>query len=205
MHASKITNMRVHKLTPLFCKPDIFNEQHQILSTKYCPEINGTISFRTLNLQKDLELIHQWVNMDYSKDYWQMNGQFSQLYSVYQCMAYNAYAHSFVGMLNGNLICQFDVYSVFADELREHIACESHDCGFHLLMAPNRKPLPGLTKAIVTSFLNYYFSFEKAKRMYAEPDMLNLKSIALLKKCGFEKVKCVEMSYKKAVVYCLEK
>lgn len=197
--------MRIHHLTPLFCKPNIFTENHQVLFKKDHPELNAEISFRSLNLQTDLTLIHQWVNMDYSKEYWQMNGQFSQLYAIYQCMELNPYSHSFIGLLNGEIICQFDVYSVFADELRDHVPCESHDCGFHLLMSPNRNPIPGLTKAIVETFLEYYFSFPKAVRMYAEPDIFNLKSIDLLKKCGFVRKKMVKLSYKKAYVYCLER
>jgi len=143
--------------------------------------------------------------MDYSKDYWQMNGHFSQLYAIYQCMELNPYSHSFIGLLNDDVICQFDVYSVFADELRDHVPCESHDCGFHLLMAPNDKRIHGLTQAVVETFLEYFFSFPKAVRMYAEPDMFNLKSIDLLKKCGFTRKKMVRLSYKKAYVYCLEK
>ncbi len=197
--------MRVHKLTPLFCKPDILGDKNPVVFKKYYKELNGKISFRSLNLQEDLSLIHDWVNMDYSKDYWQMNGQFSQLYAIYQCMELNPYSHSFIGQFNDNIVCQFDVYSVFADELRDHIACESHDCGFHLLMAPNHKPMPGLTKAVVKAFLDYYFSFDKARRMYAEPDMLNMKSIRLLQHCGFNMLKTVQMSYKKAAVYVLEK
>jgi RimJ/RimL family protein N-acetyltransferase len=94
---------------------------------------------------------------------------------------------------------------VFADELSDHISSVPYDCGFHLLMAPNDKPIPGLTVCVVKSFLSYYFSFPEAQRMYAEPDVTNEKSIRLLEKCGFKKLKTVEMSYKRAHVYCLER
>ncbi len=41
--------------------------------------------------------------------------------------------------------------------------------------------------------------------MFAEPDVQNNKSIALLQKSGFEKIKTIDMSYKKAHVYQLTK
>jgi RimJ/RimL family protein N-acetyltransferase len=97
------------------------------------------------------------------------------------------------------------VYAVAVDELSEHIQTEKHDCGFHLLMAPNKNPVKGLTSAMIRAFLDFYFSFPQANRMYAEPDVNNLKSIALLEKAGFQKVKTVQMSYKQAHIYSLKK
>jgi len=194
--------MLTTKAAPLFCKPT--EETDDAVHTEFADSVNGTISFKSLNLRNDLPTIHRWVNMPYTREYWQMNGQYSQLYAIYQCMELNPYSHSFSGYLNGEMICQFDVYSVFADELRDHIIQEDHDCGFHLLMSPNRKAIHGLTMAIVKCFLNYYFNFPMAKRMYAEPDVNNQKSIELLERCGFKKIKTVDMSYKKAHVYCIQ-
>lgn len=189
------------QLIPLACKP----KTDEVLYSKFCTGIAGTISFRSLNLKTDLPVIHDWVNMDYTLDHWQMNGAFSQLHAIYQCMELNPYSHSFVGLLNDKMICQYDVYSVLADELRDHMDAAPNDCGFHLLMSPNNVPLPGLTKNIVNCFLEYYFSFHESKRMYAEPDINNKKSIVLLEKCGFSKVKTVEMSYKTADIYFIQK
>jgi len=183
----------------LFCKPAIGN--HETVHTEFVPGINGTISFKSLELKTELPIIHEWVNMDYTRAFWQLNGHYSQLFAIYQCMELNPYSHSFTGFLNNEMICQFDVYSVFADELKEHVEQEANDCGFHLLMSPIKKAIPGLTVAVIKSFLNYYFSFPEAKRMYAEPDVNNSKSIDLLVRCGFEKVKVVDMSYKRAEVY----
>ncbi|HMJ46324.1 MAG TPA: GNAT family N-acetyltransferase [Ferruginibacter sp.] len=188
---------------PLFCKPTDTN--NEMVHSEFVESIDGTIAFKSLNLKTELPAIHKWVNMDYTQEYWQMNGHYSQLYAIYQCMELNPYSHSFTGFFNGMLVCQFDVYSIFADELKSHIEHEDNDCGFHLLMSPNKVPVRGLTTAIVNSFLKYYFSFTEAKRMYAEPDINNKKSIELLERCGFERMKTVEMSYKRAHVFVLEK
>ena len=195
--------MHSKKFPELFCKPS--NKNDEFVFSVFSKSVQGTISFKSLNLKTELPIIHEWVNMGYTLDYWQMNGHYSQLYAIYQCMELNPYSHSFTGWLNDKMICQFDVYSGFADELGQHIEHEPNDCGFHLLMSPNRLQVPGLTTAIVKSFLEYYFSFPEAKRMYAEPDINNKKSIALLERCGFELVKTVEMSYKRADVYVFEK
>ncbi len=193
--------MHPKKFPFLFCKPDFENDE--FIFSKHDETIGEKISFKSLNLKTELPIIHEWVNMGYTLDYWQMNGHYSQLYAIYQCMELNPYSHSFTGWLKDKMICQFDVYSVFADELREHVEPHQNDCGFHLLMSPNRCQVSGLTTAIVKSFLAYYFSFPEAKRMYAEPDVNNKKSIALLERCDFKKVKTIEMSYKRADVYVI--
>lgn len=211
----------------LFCKP---TDLQNILFNQYFSEIKATIGFRSLQLENDLPVIHKWVHEKYAHEYWQMNGHYSQLYAIYQCMELNPYCHSFVGSLplnppqtspglkatpsrggqgdlhlSGGIICQFDVYSVFADELRHHVDAEAHDCGFHLLMAPNESPIRGLTVCVVKAFLSYYFSFSEAKRMYAEPDVNNHKSISLLERCGFRRIKTAELSYKTAFVYVIDR
>lgn len=203
-----MNEQNLHLFPALFCKPPIRQAQGdnaKSLFSKFYPEIKATLSFRPLNLKEDLALIHEWVQQHYALKYWQMNGPYSQLYAIYQCMELNPYSASFVGLLNGQVVCQYDVYSVFADELKQHVDVKPNDCGFHLLMSPNKQPVKGLTSIIVNAFLEYYFSFPQAKRMYAEPDVYNVKSIDLLERCGFHKVKTVEMSYKTAHVYVKER
>ena len=198
--------MSSSQLTPLFCKPPYTQEKNTIVYSNFADTLHGVIEFRSLNLRTDLEMIHQWVNMEYALAYWQMDGRFSQLYSIYQCMELNPFAHSFIGLFNGQIVCQFDLYSIVADELKNHVPVEPHDCGFHLLMGPHSsRTVHGLTKTIVHSFLSYYFSFPAARRMYAEPDVNNARSICLLEKCGFDKRNTVDMSYKRAAIYCFDR
>jgi acetyl CoA:N6-hydroxylysine acetyl transferase len=184
---------------PLFCKP----ERLGIVYEKKISD--ATISFKSLDLTEDLAMIHKWVNMDYTKTFWQMRGSIGLLRSCYQCILQNPFAHSFTGMYNGAPVCQFDIYKVANDELATHIDFEDQDCGFHLLMAPRTIPIRRLTITLIECFLEFYFSHSPASKMFAEPDIQNSKSILLLESAGFEKIKTVELSYKTAHVYSLTK
>ncbi len=190
----------MQSIPPLFCKP-AHGDQSPNLFSKFYPQLLGTIAFRSLRIKEDLPIIHQWVNEPYALEYWQMNGHFSQLMSVYQCMQYFPYAHSFIGTLNDSIICQLDVYAVAVDELKDHIEVEDHDAGFHLLMAPNSNPVKGLTVAVIDAFKHFYFSFPQARHLYGEPDITNKKSIALLAETGFTPIGEIQMSYKKALLH----
>jgi acetyl CoA:N6-hydroxylysine acetyl transferase len=187
-------------IQPLFCKPS-----ENDFTFQYEWKANGSwIAWRSMNVLQDAPLIHQWVNREYAKAFWNMTGSLGLFQSCYQCIMQNPYAHSFIACRKGQPTAQLDIYKVVADELADHVDAGQDDCGFHLIMAPierNNLPARGLTVAIIQSFLDWYFSFAQAKVMWAEPDSRNAKSIRLLKALGFEYVKKIQMSYKEALVY----
>jgi acetyl CoA:N6-hydroxylysine acetyl transferase len=192
-------------MDPLWCK----NSSDSILySSSFIKSLNGIISFRSFDVSTDLNRIHEWVNLDYAHTFWQMRGSIGLLRSCYQCIQQNPYSHSFIGQLNDQPVCQFDVYKVAADELAAHVDFQENDCGFHLLMAPVGSAvntIHGLTTALIHHYLKYYFSQVGTGCLFAEPDAANQKSIQLLEKAGFEKIKNITMSYKKAQLYQLTK
>lgn len=188
-------------LPRLFCKPKDPNFIYYS-DQSHLPQL---ISFRSLRIDSQLPVIHQWVNMDYTSSFWQMDGPYAPFREMYQKIMDHPNAHSFVGFYGAEMICQLDVYMIGVDELSFQFPEEILHCGFHLLMAPNKRPVKGLTVAIVHAFLQYYFSFSEALKMYAEPDTRNERSIALLRKLGFVFLQNITLSYKSAYLYCLSR
>jgi hypothetical protein len=193
----------LYKTEPLFLKP-LFYPGNFIFSRQFI-SIQKQIRFRSFNVDDDLEMIHRWINMEYTSRFWRLAITVDQLKKLYYSIQRNSNAHSYIGFLEQKPICQFDVYRVLADELSKQINVTEHDCGFHLLMAPNEQPVAGLTQAVITAFLDYYFSFPEASIMYAEPDVLNDRSNRLLQKTGFSFIEQISMSYKTANLYSITK
>lgn len=162
-----------------------------------------TIRIRSLDPKKDLNILHQWVNATYAKSFWQLEGDIENLRSVYQSVLRNPDSHSFIGLLDEQLVCQMDCYRVEADELGKHIRCGYDDAGMHLLMAPLEQPVPGLSRKLMEVFMRYYFSFDQAQSLYAEPDIYNHKACRLLDKCGFGFVRNVMLTSKAASLYLM--
>src|SRR5579872_6137707 len=183
-------------LHPIACKPLLY--PGEIIFKKFLNDL-GTLAFRSFNLDRDEEMIHDWVNREYALRYWQLDGPRSRVHDTYYAIQRSGEGHSFIGLLNGVPICQFDVYRVLADEIRDFIpAPDPQDCGFHLLMAPNERPIAGLSVAVTRAMLAYYFSFPPARRMYAEPDTRNPRSNRILELVGFSRIEQIQMSYKTA-------
>lgn len=180
----------------LFCKP---TDTKKVFS-------KNNIQFRSLDLGTDISLIHDWVTQPYTHRFWQLNVSREKVYALYKNILRDPDGHSFIGLWDHQPICQVDVYRVMADEVHNHIPdAMENDCGMHLLMAPAKYPVTGLTRSVLTTFLHFYFSFPGAQIMYGEPDIENDKANQLVKSCGFTFLKNIPMSYKTANLYSITK
>lgn len=183
----------------LFCKPPA--KPDILFEKKFEP--GQSLSIRSLVLKKDLNILHQWVNEPYAKIFWQLEGPIEQLKSIYQAVLKNPDSHSFIGLLDEQLVCQIDLYRVQAADLGKHISCQYNDCGMHLLMAPVRNPVPQLSRKVMECFMRHYFSFTEAEKLYAEPDIHNHKACRLLDKSGFSFVRNIMLTDKAASLYLI--
>jgi hypothetical protein len=189
----------IDNLAPIFCKPS--SDSPEVLFSKFSSDLGGYISFRSFDMAKDIDLIYEWVNSSYATQFWKMNGPKDNLIETYTSIISCSHAHSFVGLLGNERVCQIDVYRVLADELCNHVSANPEDCGMHLLMAPNDKSVGGLTRKVVTAFLKFYFSFPVAQTMYGEPDTNNYKAKKILDSLGFKYQSEATLSYKTASIY----
>lgn len=136
----------------LFCKPvfkgDILYEQTF--------EPNHTLQFRSLVLKKDLNILQYWSTRHHCR-FWQPEGSFEKILSFYQNLLKNPDGHSFIGILDEELICLIDIYRLQTDELGLHIQHKANDCRLHLIMAPCNEIIPGLSQKVMEVFLRYFF------------------------------------------------
>lgn len=177
------------------------SDRENILFTK----TSGTDIFqiRSLWLPTDLDTLHQWVNEEYSRRFWQMNGSKKVLADTYTTVLNNPAAHSFIVLANERMVAQVDLYIAQTDEISKHITAEANDCGLHLLMLPPKESHKGLSKAVLCCFIAFYFSHPSAGTLYAEPDKENYHANRLAINAGFRFIKTVVLSNKTANLYSL--
>ncbi len=182
----------------LFCKPP--SKSGTLIEDAFEPA--QRIRFRSINLKKDLSILHKWVHAPHA-NFWQLSCTTEELKKTYQSVLRNPDAHSFIGLLDEQLVCLVDCYRVQTDELGNYISASYHDAGLHLLMAPADQPVPGLSRALLKTFMRYFFSFRDAHYLYAEPDIYNHKACELLGKCGFSFIENIMLPSKAASLYLM--
>ncbi|MGB8193500.1 MAG: GNAT family N-acetyltransferase [Chitinophagaceae bacterium] len=193
----------------------IFNTQQQTLCRpvsgqfntdavyeKHFDQGNFNISLRLLCINTDINFIYDWVNQDYARRFWQMDGHTpTQLKELYHNIAQSDFAQSFVALLNNNPVCQLDIYHAMRDEVGTLYNARRGDYGIHLIMAPRQKTIAGLSGYVLQTFLEYFFSCEEVDRIIGEPDAENQGANKLVTKLGFQFRRKINMSYKTANLY----
>jgi len=162
-------------------------------------------TIRSLDLQKDLDILNSWVNMDYAISFWQMDGSKEKLHQTYTNILNAPDAHSFIGCINGRPVCQLDAYNPLADVVGTLYDCRPGDLGIHLLLTPEKIKISNFSARIVESFCNWFFTAYPVSRIIAEPDIRNRAANLLLRKLNFTFSGIIKMPEKTAGLYMLEK
>ncbi len=158
----------------------------------------GDIQIRDFDLKNDIKTIHEWVTQPYAK-YWGMQGfSLAQVEKEYQELEANQSHHARIGMLNGRPIFLMEYYDPKHDAIGEHYDVVKGDVGMHILVAPAKKKIPKFTWNVFTSVMDFLFSNLETNRVVVEPDISNKKIHVLNKKAGFQYIKEIQLSHKKA-------
>ena len=183
----------------LFCKPPA----RKGLASEDILNPGSTITFRSLVIKKDLNIIFQWTGTEASKKYRRSFELKEELQSFYQSVIKNPDAHSFIGLLDEQLICLADIYRVSGSDLGKHMESYYDDCVMQLLMAPQAVSMTGLYKETMEAFTQYYFSFAPAMHLYAEPDIHDNNACRVLERSGFLFIRNIMLADKAASLYLM--
>lgn len=146
----------------------------------------GHFHMRPLQLDKDLALIHEWVNMEYAK-YWQLqNSTIEKVTAMYTGLVEAPYVQPFMGFHNEQPAFLAEFYHAAEDRIGQYYAAQEADYGFHILMSPPVKPIPNFTWNVFRVIMDFLFNDKRVERLIVEPDANNEKIHVLNKRAGFE-------------------
>lgn len=197
------SNKALQTIPRLWCKPLADDLPGSLLFTRRVPELDASLSFRSLNPDLDLDMIYEWVNQAYAQKFWQLKGSRSMIEALYKDILSNPQVHSFIGLVDQMPVCQIELYTISSDELADHLPAQAGDCGLHILMCPPRQMQKGWSFYALRLFQEFYFSSPQAQRLFAEPDRENHAANQLAMNAGFRFLKTIELSYKTANLYYL--
>ncbi|WP_430612791.1 GNAT family N-acetyltransferase [Flavobacterium sp. JP2137] len=139
-----------------------------VVHKRYFNEGSSEISIRGFDMRSDLHVIHDWVNRDYSKRFWEMDGPIQDLEQAYIKHLGVDYSHPYIGLLNGEPIFTLELYWAIKDEVGKYYPFHPGDYGFHLLMAPAKQRIPRFSYHALSLCMEYFFSFPQVNRMIGE-------------------------------------
>ena len=161
----------------------------------------GSIELRPLDMEKDIPVLHHWVNQEYAQ-YWGMLGKsLEEVRAEYQKII--THSDVFTGTINGTVSFLLERYNPQQDLIGNYYNVKKYDCGIHVIVAPAEQPVHQFTWHIFSTILKFVFSDFTVQRIVVEPDIRNKKMFAICHRVGFEDGAIVSLPHKTAkLAFC---
>lgn len=175
----------------------IYPASKEIFYSRYFEKENVTISLRPVDLDRDLEMLHEWFHREHAIRIWQMNWPIGKLETYYRTLFAGDMLYAFIGEANGEPTCYFEVYWAVRDLVGEYYDVLPTDYGTHQYIAPvdpKKKYVSPFTQCIV----DYVFAQPQVGKMVGEGSVDSLASLMNKLHVGFKVEKIIEMPHKKA-------
>ncbi len=196
-YLKKETQIHNHIINiPYYSKQLLKPPTGEILHRRYFEGGELELSLRAFDVEQDVPLFHDWVNREYAKKFWQMDGPIKGLEREYIKHLGVDYSHPYVGMLNQTPFCTIELYWTPKDEVGKYYPFHPGDYGFHMLVAPAERRIRNLSTYILATAMEYFFSFPQVNRMIGEADVDHAGTHNLITKVGCEFERSLELPYK---------
>ncbi|MEU6382345.1 GNAT family N-acetyltransferase [Streptomyces bauhiniae] len=162
----------------------------------------GTFELIPVRPDRDLPLIHGWMNDPAVAEYWELAGT-PDLTERHLRAQLDGDGRSVpcLGLLDGTAISYWEIYRADLDPLAHLYRARPHDTGIHLLIGDSAHRGRGLGSALLTAVTELVMEHRRAcTRLVAEPDMRNTPSVTAFRNAGFQFRAEVELPGKRAAL-----
>lgn len=145
----------------------------------------GDFALRRLDVAADAELLHRWITHPKAV-YWMMqDADVAAVAAEYRRIAAHPHHDAYLGLHRGEPAFLVERYDPAHVELAGRYDAHEGDVGMHFLTAPTDTPIPGFTRAVITTIMAWLFDDPATRRVVVEPDVRNTAVHALNAVVGF--------------------
>lgn len=174
----------------------------EVVYTRYFPEQDLNITLRPFDIDRDLELVHEWFNREHALAFWKMNGPIRDLERFYRTILPSDEMHSFIGEINGVPEFTFEPYWPMRDVVGAYYDAVSSDHGTHFFVAETQKDKKFSFQSFQTA-LEYIFAQPEVGRCVGEASSDAIACNKLITKLGYSLQGIIEMPHKTAsLTFC---
>ncbi|WP_264191247.1 GNAT family N-acetyltransferase [Fictibacillus halophilus] len=169
----------------------------------YDSTIEKTLTFVKVDLERDVALLHKWQQQPYVVPFWQLDISFENYEKHLEKFLADKHQTLYLGLIDGVPMSYWEAYWVKGDVVETSYDPHPEDQGIHLLIGEEDYLGKGYALPLLRGIVRFQFQSKGTEKVIAEPDITNEKMIHVFEKCGFEKVKPIELPDKTGMLmYC---
>ncbi len=158
----------------------------------------GTITLSPLKIERDIALIHDWVNRPYAFFWGLQQTSLETVKQEYEKLLVPEHYDVFMGYYNGKPAFLLERYDPAKDLIADYYSVQEGDCGIHILVAPADQPIPNFTWYVFRAICSFVFENPQVQRILVEPDIQNKKMFAICERIGFVLNRIITLPHKTA-------
>lgn len=168
---------------------------------RYIPGLDRSLSFRTVDIEDDLERFSRWMNDPVVAEFWQEEGDLSRHRAHLENIAGDPHVIGLVACFDDEPFGYFEAYWAKEDRIAPFYDVDDFDRGWHVLIGEARFRGKPFVAAWLPSLSHYLFLDDcRTRRLVIEPRSDNDKMIRNLAKCGYANLKEFDFPHKRATL-----
>lgn len=171
----------------------------------YDREVNQTISFVKVEMERDAETLHKWHQEQHVSPFWNLNIPYEKYWTHLEGFLADTHQTLFLGLMDGVPMSYWEAYWVNGDVVESCYDPHPEDRGIHLLIGESDYLGKGYALPLLRAMVHFQFLHQGTEKVIAEPDIRNKKMIHIFERCGFEKIKPIELPDKTGMLMFCER
>ncbi len=172
-----------------------------LLYRRHIPWLGQTFSFRSVDVDRDLDLIHRWMNDPVVARFFQEEGSREEHRRYLERIEEDPRIYSMIASLDDRPFGYFEVYWAKEDRVSPYYDVHDYDRGWHVLIGDPEFRGKAYATSWLTSISHYLFLDDpRTQRIVGEPDVGHTQQIRNLDRSGYAKVKEFEFPHKRAML-----
>jgi acetyl CoA:N6-hydroxylysine acetyl transferase len=165
----------------------------------------GNFSLHRVDPERDLALVHSWMNDPDVARFWKMPWPRAEIASYLHRQDRSRHSTPYLGMINDVPNSYWELYHADLDPLAQHYAARAHDVGLHMLLGPAEFRGRRLAAEMIRAVVARLMSRDPRTRVVAEPDVENTRAIRTLEALGFRRATDLDLPTKRAALMVLDR
>ena len=172
-----------------------------IVYQRHIDWLGRTLSFRTVDLHRDLERFNRWMNDPVVAASWREEGDLAKHQAYLQAISADPHVTALIVSLDDEAFGYFEVYWAKEDRIAPFYDVDDFDRGWHVLIGEARFRGKPFVTAWLPSISHYLFLDDcRTQRVVIEPRTDNYKMIRNLARCGYTNLKEFDFPHKRAML-----